>query len=121
MRNQPTIPTRPKYRPDMARKFAVKYLPKHVLSALNQRLIDAEFSNWDSHVQWLLSQGYSVARASLHRYGVATKAKHEQAKNNPTYAQARMLCLKIAAAKCENASSEELIAYADQLLRWVET
>jgi len=104
----------------MSRKFAVKSLPKHILSELNQRLIDSDFGAVDSHVQWLLSQGYCVARSSLHRYGVAARVKHEQVRNNPTHAQARMLCLEIASAQCENASPTELIAYADHLLKWVE-
>jgi len=103
----------------MGRKSTIKYLPKQVLSELNQRLMDSEFSSWDDHTQWLLSQGYAVHRSSLHRYGVAAKARHEQEKDNPAHAQARTLCLEIAAAQCENASPAELIAYADQLLKWV--
>jgi len=103
----------------MGRKSAVKYLPKQVVSELNQRLIDSDFSDWTAHVQWLLSQGYSVTYSSLQRYGVAAKAKHEQEKDNLAQTEARTLCLEIAAAQCENASPAELIAYADQLLKWV--
>jgi len=105
----------------MPRKFSAKYLPDDVLSELNRRLIASDFSDFDAHVQWLHEQGFPISRSSLYRYGVAVRNKHEQDKEDPAHAETRIQCLKIAASQCSNTTTEELTAYADSLLKWVET
>jgi len=104
----------------MPRKFSVQYLPGDILSKLNRRLIESDFSEVDSHVHWLHEQGFAISRSSLHRYGVTVRNKHEHEKGNPALTEARIQCLKIAASQCAGASPEELTEYADYLLKWTE-
>ncbi|WP_446807972.1 phage protein Gp27 family protein [Methylomonas sp. 2BW1-5-20] len=62
----------------MPPRSAIDTLPDSVLSALNERLIGARFSDYEGLAAWLQEQGFQISRSAVHRHGSALQAAMEK-------------------------------------------
>jgi DNA-binding ferritin-like protein (Dps family) len=53
----------------MPRRSKVKSLPKDVREALDEKLVEEGFQNYEDLADWLAEQGYDISKSSVHRYG----------------------------------------------------
>lgn len=53
----------------MPRRSKVKSLPKNVREALDEKLVEEGFQNYEELAEWLAGQGYDISKSSVHRYG----------------------------------------------------
>jgi DNA-binding ferritin-like protein (Dps family) len=53
----------------MPRRSKVKSLPKNVREALDEKLVEEGFQNYEDLADWLAEQGYDISKSSVHRYG----------------------------------------------------
>ena len=53
----------------MPRRSKVKSLPKDVREALDEKLVEEGFQNYEELAEWLAGQGYDISKSSVHRYG----------------------------------------------------
>jgi DNA-binding ferritin-like protein (Dps family) len=53
----------------MPRRSKVKSLPKDVREALDEKLVEEGFQNYEDLAEWLAGQGYDISKSSVHRYG----------------------------------------------------
>ncbi|WP_018169103.1 DUF3486 family protein [Thioalkalivibrio sp. ALMg9] len=59
----------------MPQRSAVSQLPEEVRSALDRRLAEQGFANYDRLVEWLTEQGFQISRSAVHRYGQALEER----------------------------------------------
>jgi len=53
----------------MPRRSKVKSLPEKVREALDEKLVEEGFQNYEELAGWLADQGYDISKSSVHRYG----------------------------------------------------
>ena len=53
----------------MPRRSKVKSLPKDVREALDEKLVEEGFQNYEDLADWLADLGYDISKSSVHRYG----------------------------------------------------
>ena len=53
----------------MPRRSKVKSLPKDVREALDEKLVEEGFQNYEDLANWLADLGYDISKSSVHRYG----------------------------------------------------
>lgn len=63
----------------MPPRSKVHSLPSEVRDELNARLIGNGFGGYEDLAGWLSSQGYSISKTALHRYGSDLQQSFEQA------------------------------------------
>lgn len=88
----------------------VTSLPKNVRERLDKALIDRGFADYTELVEWLESQGHSISRSSLHRYGSKLERKIESVRVSTEMANALV-----------EASPDDAGAMADATLRIVQS
>ncbi|HEY8037138.1 MAG TPA: phage protein Gp27 family protein [Methylobacter sp.] len=62
----------------MPPRSAVSQLPEAVLTALNARLIDQAFSDYEGLAAWLKEQGFQISKTAVFRHGSDLQAKMEK-------------------------------------------
>ena len=62
----------------MPPRSAVSLLPDAVLTALNARLVDQAFSDYEGLAAWLQDQGYQISKTAVFRHGSDLQAKMEK-------------------------------------------
>ena len=62
----------------MPQRSAIAILPDDVLSALNARLIESAFSDYQGLSDWLGEQGYWISKTSVWRHGSDLQARMEK-------------------------------------------
>jgi hypothetical protein len=62
----------------MAPRSAVELLPAGILSALNARLVDQSFSDYEGLTAWLQEQGYQISKTAVWRHGSGLQVKMEK-------------------------------------------
>lgn len=90
----------------MGHASTVTALPEEVRAALNQELIDRNFTGYQGLEDWLRSQGYEISKSAIHRYG--QKIERRMAAIKASTEAAKMLT--DAAGDDQDARSEAVIA-----------
>ena len=62
----------------MAPRSTVDLLPAEVLAALNERLVDQAFSDYQGLATWLQAEGYQISKTAVWRHGSDLQAKMEK-------------------------------------------
>lgn len=68
----------------------VAKLPTEVRAALDQRLLDGGFSDYEGLSKWLAAQGYEISESSVYRYGAAFERRVAALKSATDQARAVM-------------------------------
>jgi hypothetical protein len=55
----------------MPKRSKITGFPEDIRAALNRRLIEKSFADYDDVTTWLNDQGYEISRSAVHRYGQA--------------------------------------------------
>jgi hypothetical protein len=75
----------------MPRALSVNSLPEEVQNELRQRLLSTGFGQFDAHVEWLSSKGFTLSRSSIHRYATAN-APSIMSQQHPDIHRQRLRC-----------------------------
>lgn len=105
----------------MPRALSVNSLPEEVQNELRQRLLSTGFGQFDAHVEWLSSKGFTLSRSSIHRYATANAPSimsQQHPDNSPSTIEVRLRCLEVAGS-LQPSGAAELIRDAEELMKWV--
>lgn len=99
-------------------------LPESVRAELLTRCLSYNHLTVNDHLSWLLEQGHTVSRSSLHRYLTAQKEgamEAEQRRQDAIKSEERMRfkCLEIAAGIYKGNDQQELLGVAEDLMEWI--
>ncbi|WP_158703197.1 phage protein Gp27 family protein [Pseudomonas chlororaphis] len=110
----------------MSRASTLYALPEAVRAELHRRYLEQKQLTVDEHLSWIVGQGYTVSRSSLHRYLVAyrdtmqvTKVDQEVARQSEE--AKRLRCLELAAQSYRGDDQAELLSLAEDFLEWIQS
>lgn len=107
-------------------RSSIEALPESIQKELGRRYLEERSLTLDDHVSWLLDQGYTVSRSSLHRYLSTRKDSlllAEETRSEMVVAEEtlRFRCLEIASSMYKGSDQLELIGLAEELIDWIQT
>ena len=105
----------------MPKRSCIATLPADVLSELNRRLVETNFSGYVVHAEWLTNEGHDIGKSAMHRYGQFYQEEllAEVKRDKNIMMPFRMRCLELAVQLGAPSDPAELYNKAEELLNWV--
>uniref|UniRef100_UPI003983B129 phage protein Gp27 family protein n=1 Tax=Pseudomonas chlororaphis TaxID=587753 RepID=UPI003983B129 len=108
----------------MSRASKLYALPEVIREELHRRYLEYTHLTVDEHLAWIVGQGCTASRSSLHRYLVTHKdrmlaMKVDQGLARQSEEAKRLRCLELAAQSYRGDDQAELLSLAEGLLTWI--